>query len=96
MSERLGPAPMVPPPVVDLTLNVPEISDYVNHPTHYTSGNIECIDAIQAALTPEEFRGFLKGQVFKYYWRAGKKDVMQTKQDIEKAQWYANKLLTTL
>ena len=30
--------------------------DNVNHPSHYTQGNIECIEAIKAALTPEEFR----------------------------------------
>ena len=33
---------------------------------HYRHGEIECIDAIQAALTPEEFRGFCKGNVLKY------------------------------
>jgi len=72
------------------------VNDEVARPSHYTSGSIECIDAIQAALTPEEFRGFLKGQVFKYYWRAGKKDGMKTKQDLEKAHWYGTKLITTL
>lgn len=45
------------------------MTDPVNHPSHYTSGNIECIDAIRAALTPEEFRGFCKGNVLKYCWR---------------------------
>jgi hypothetical protein len=38
-------------------------------PPHYTKGGIECIDAIRAALTPEEFRGFCKGNVLKYIWR---------------------------
>lgn len=38
-------------------------------PAHYTAGNIECIDAVRAALTPEEFRGFCKGNVIKYVWR---------------------------
>ncbi|KQR22904.1 DUF3310 domain-containing protein [Deinococcus sp. Leaf326] len=42
------------------------------HPDHY-AGTIPAIDAIRAALTPEEFRGFLKGNVLKYMWRAGKK-----------------------
>jgi hypothetical protein len=31
--------------------------------------SIECIDAIRAALTPEEFRGFCKGNILKYVWR---------------------------
>jgi hypothetical protein len=42
-------------------LELPVEHDPVNHPAYYTSGAVECIDAIQAALTPEEFRGFLKG-----------------------------------
>ena len=38
-------------------------------PARYSHGEIECIDAIRAALTPEEFRGFCKGNVLKYVWR---------------------------
>jgi hypothetical protein len=64
--------------------------DPVNHPSHYTQGGIECIDAIEAALTPEEFIGFLKGQVFKYTWRLGHKD--RASQDQAKALWYGNRL----
>jgi hypothetical protein len=44
-------------------------SDKVNKPSHYTSGDIECIDAIRSALTDEEFRGYCKGNVLKYAWR---------------------------
>src|SRR5690606_10576655 len=33
------------------------MTDNVNKPAHYRQGEIECIDAIRAALTPEEFRG---------------------------------------
>lgn len=40
---------------------------------HYRQGGIECIDAIRAALTPEEFRGFCKGNVIKYVWRESHK-----------------------
>jgi hypothetical protein len=36
---------------------------------HYRRGDIECIDAIRAALTDEEWRGFCKGNVLKYTWR---------------------------
>ena len=36
---------------------------------HYRQGDIECIDAIRAALTDEEWRGFCKGNVLKYTWR---------------------------
>lgn len=37
--------------------------------SHYCNGDIECIDAIKAALTPSEFAGFCKGNVLKYVWR---------------------------
>ncbi len=62
----------------------------VNHPDYYqTEEGIECIDAIQAALTPEEFRGFLKANALKYIWRAGKKgDALK---DARKASWYVEK-----
>ena len=30
---------------------------------------ITCIDAIKAALTTEEYIGFLKGNIIKYVWR---------------------------
>lgn len=67
------------------------MSDPVNHPSHYTfNGGVECIDAIQAAMSPDEFRGFLKGQVMKYMWRAGRKDDLS--QDLSKADWYLTKL----
>ena len=65
--------------------------DNVNHPEHYTSGGVECIDAIQSALTPEEFRGFLKGNVIKYTWRERLKAGVES---LQKAQWYLNKLIS--
>lgn len=43
--------------------------EQVKHPDHYIQGDIECIDAIRAALTPEEYRGFCKGNALKYIWR---------------------------
>lgn len=65
--------------------------DLVNNPPHYTQGNVECIEAIEAMLTPEEWRGFLKGQVVKYLWREKHKG--SPEEDLEKARWYLNKLL---
>lgn len=61
--------------------------DPVNRPKHYNQGDIECIDAIRAALTPEEFRGYLKGNSLKYLWRADLKGGLE---DLRKAQWYIN------
>jgi len=69
-------------------------NDPVNHPAHYTSGNVECIDAIAAALGHDGFVAFLRGQIIKYTWRLGLKDAAI--QDAAKAVWYANKLTEAL
>jgi hypothetical protein len=68
--------------------------DPVNHPAHYTHGGIETIDFIQAKLTPEEFRGYLKGNILKYGSRLGHKE--NDMQDAGKLAWYTNKLRTVL
>lgn len=70
------------------------MNDPVNHPSHYTQGSIECIDAIEAALDREQFIGFLRGQVIKYQWRLGLKD--KTIQEAQKAHWYSLKLVSFL
>jgi hypothetical protein len=64
--------------------NVPIMSD-VDNPSHYTQGGIECIDAIRAALTDEEFRGYCKGNMLKYVWRERHKG---GDQDLAKAVTY--------
>lgn len=64
--------------------------DMVNNPSHYTQGPIQCIDAIQAALTPEEFKGYIKGVAIKYLWREKHKGKTQ---DLAKAQWYLKHIL---
>jgi len=66
-------------------------NDIVNHPSHYTSGKVECIDCIESAMTPEQFTGFLKGNVMKYIFRCGKKD--SELQELKKAEWYLKKLI---
>ena len=64
--------------------------DNVNHPPHYASGSIECIDALQAQMTEEEFRGYLKGNVLKYLWRERQKGGTES---LLKAQWYLTRLI---
>ncbi len=64
--------------------------DMVNSPPHYNNAGIECIEAIEAALTPEEFRGYCKGNNLKYTWRERYK--IKT-EDLEKAAWYLDRLL---
>ena len=65
-------------------------NDMVNHPSHYSSDKIECIEAIEAQLTKEEYRGFLKGNVAKYLWREKYKGGTES---LEKAQWYLARLV---
>lgn len=61
----------------------------VNHPSRYNAGSVECIDAIESALTPEEYRGFIKGTVLRYVWREKHKG---GDQDMQKAGWYMRRL----
>jgi len=69
----------------------PELQpDLVNHPPHYTDGSIECIDAIEAQLTPEEWRGYLKGNIAKYAWRERHKGGTES---LKKARFYLNRLI---
>lgn len=64
--------------------------DNVNHPSHYTQGDIECIDAIKASMSHEAYCGYLKGNVQKYMWRYEHKDGVES---LKKAQWYLDKLI---
>lgn len=67
-------------------------SDNVNHPSHYTAGGIECIDAITAALQcqTDPVAAWLTGQVIKYMWRWPLKNGTE---DLRKAQWYLDRLI---
>jgi hypothetical protein len=69
----------------------PAKEDVVNSPPHYNKGGVECIEALQAALTTEEFEGYLKGNAMKYLWRCNLKN--NKLQDLHKAQWYLNRLI---
>ena len=67
--------------------------DPVNSPRHYADsfGGIECIEAIEASMSIEEFKGFLKGNVQKYVWRYAQKNGSE---DLKKAKWYLERLIT--
>lgn len=64
--------------------------DKVNHPSHYTDGGIECIDAIEAQLSDEEFDGYLRGNCVKYLWRWKNKGGVE---DLKKCRWYLDRLI---
>lgn len=65
--------------------------DNVNHPRHYASGEIECIDAMIAAFGNDKVTDFCHLNAFKYLWRAGQKG--DKIEDLRKATWYINKMI---
>lgn len=65
--------------------------DPVDKPEHYAKGSLECIDWIRLALTEEEYHGYLKGCVLKYFWRH--EDKGNPIQDLEKLRKYAEFLI---
>lgn len=65
--------------------------DMVHNPPHYTSGGMEVIDILKAKLTPEEFKGFCKGNALKYLFRGELKG--KELEDYQKAQWYLTRLI---
>jgi hypothetical protein len=70
------------------------MSDPVNHPSHYTSGKVECIDAIEAATASlVGVEAFCTGNAIKYLWRWKMKNGIE---DLKKARWYIDRLLGLL
>lgn len=63
----------------------PPTHDPVNHPRHYTAGAVECIDAIEAALGPDGFLAYCRGNAMKYVFRGPLKNGLE---DLEKGIWY--------
>ena len=68
-----------------------QLNNNVNSPSHYNSGSVECIEAIEAMLSPEEFIGYLRGNSLKYRWRFRYKG--EPIEDLHKANWYEERLL---
>ena len=70
---------------------IKKVKDNVNHPSHYTQGSIECIDAI-AEATKGLFgiEAVCIGNIFKYLWRWKFKNGLE---DLEKAEWYLKRLI---
>ena len=83
------------PPVTLSTLKKSKPrTDNVNAPFHYNAGKIECIEGIEASMSSEAFKGYLKGNCQKYLWRFDYKG--KAKEDLQKASWYLNKLITVI
>jgi len=79
-----------PKPVLGLR---PAGDDMVNHPSHYTQGGIECIDALTAMITPynDPNDAVLSWQVVKYIWRHPFKS--KPLEDLQKAEFYLKRLI---
>ena len=69
-----------------------EWNDVVS-PDHYNSNSIETIDLIRDSMESEEYRGYLKGNVFKYVSRYRYKEKENPLKDLLKAEWYLSKLI---
>lgn len=64
----------------------------INHPQRYGGDTqYECIKVLKAWLSPDEYKGFLRGNFIKYVCRLGKKD--GEIQELKKAKWYLDKLI---
>ena len=61
------------------------MEDKVNHPSHYTVGDIEVIDYIRDKLSPAGFRDYCLGNVIKYVSRWEHKGGYE---DLKKASVY--------
>ena len=79
--------------LTDFVENLKTVSlfDSVNSPAHYMHGKKETIDVIRDCMEGDEYHGYLKGNVLKYVSRYKFKG--EPLQDLEKAQWYLNRLV---
>ena len=69
-------------------------NDMVNHPSHYTQGGIECIDALEAATSGlTGIEAVCTANAIKYLWRWKQKNGIE---DLEKARWYINRMIAKL
>jgi len=81
----------------ETTLDLGDMLSYdaVNKPAHYNlGGGVECIDYIKQVLTLDGFISYCQGNMIKYQHRHGYKG--NPVQDMEKAQWYLNKMLEAM
>lgn len=78
----------------DLNECIGQDFDVVNHPSHYTKGRIECIDAIDSATTGKSgIEAVCVANIIKYLFRYEEKNGLE---DVKKAKWYLNKLISEL
>lgn len=78
----------------DLNECIGQDVDVINHPSHYTKGRIECIDAIDSATVGKSgIEAVCVANIIRYLWRYEEKGGLES---VRKAQWYLNKLISEL
>ena len=78
----------------DLNECIGQDFDVINHPSHYTKGRIECIDAIDSATTGKSgIEAVCVANIIKYLYRYEEKGGLES---VRKAQWYLNRLIEEL
>lgn len=69
-----------------------KLDDQVNHPSHYTQGKVECIDALESAtINLKGIDAVCTANAIKYLWRWKEKGGLR---DLKKAKWYLDRLIT--
>lgn len=82
---------------VDMTLDITkdkeklENYNFVDHPTHYNTYDIEVIEMMRRIWGDEKVADWCEITAFKYRMRVGSKPDNPIKQDLEKEQWYIAK-----
>jgi hypothetical protein len=69
-----------------------ELEEKVNHPSHYTQGSVECIEALESATSNlTGIDAVCTANAIKYMWRWKQKGGLE---DLKKAKWYIERLIT--
>ena len=66
------------------------MSERINHPDHYKTGNYECIEVMKEIFGEDAVKDFCKLNAFKYLWRSDRKN---GDEDLKKAKWYLDTYL---
>lgn len=67
------------------------MSDVINHPAHYETAGVECIEAMEITQGREAAKNFCLCNTFKYLWRHKNKNGLE---DLKKARWYLDRYIT--
>lgn len=65
--------------------------EHVNHPTHYNSYSVECIEMMECIWGTESAALWCEMTAFKYRMRLGNKPDNPIDQDLAKEAWYLAK-----